>query len=224
MKQLQLLLPKYRNQKSKTTKKIYREIIADNKCEPTEDDSIPSTSKSEKNDSEKPVDAAVKETEAAGEVTKTPEKSDESPIKEGEDVKTEEDEDSKTTIEIEQNVFNETTSTPNSPLNVTSKLENDTTLEEGYGTDDSTADDIDLERRKAFVDPDHNNSVNEEIMEDEEDSDTQVPNNISVDSLIRGKVRMRGGLASSAGKLHLHFVIEHLKVLLFHEFVHFWWF
>lgn len=202
MKQLQILLPKYKNQKSKTTKKIYREIIADNKCESTEDDSKPSTSKLDKKDSEKPVDTAVKETEAAGEVSKTPEKIDECDIKEGEDVKKEEDEDSKTTIEMEQNVFNETSSSPSSPLNGTRTLGNDTTLEEGYGTDDSTADDIDLERRKAFVDPDHNNSVNEEIMEDEEDADTQVPNNISVDSLIRGKVKMRGGLASSPGKLH----------------------
>lgn len=107
---------------------------------------------------------------------------------------------SKNEKDSHKNNLDDTLSYPNSPINDSSKMDTDTALEEGYGTDDSITDDIDLERRKAFVDLEHNSSLNEETMEDEDDGDTQIPNNISVDSLIRGKVRMRGGLSATPGK------------------------
>lgn len=186
LKQLQIFLPKYKNQRnySKSSRRN-RQSVSESKSESSSDESKQSTTRSDDIDDKKVV---FKEEETVTE------SKDENQIDELEN-KT-----SKIESESEPKSLDETLSTPGSPVNDTSKIDNDTTLEEGYGTDDSTADDIDLERRKAFVDPDHNNtSLNEETMEDEDDADTQIPNNISVDSLFRGKVRVRGGLNATPG-------------------------
>ncbi|KAG5896809.1 hypothetical protein JTB14_032053 [Gonioctena quinquepunctata] len=80
----------------------------------------------------------------------------------------------------------------NSPEN---ENDNDVTME-GYGTDDETIGEIDMERRKALA-----GKVNSKMEEDEEDDDTQVPSNISVESALpKRRARTPGGLSSTPGE------------------------
>lgn len=181
LKQLQIFLPKYKHQKAIKFKKKLHESKSEYKSDSSDDDEPKQSTSKKENENKSDI------------------KNEESEINSKED-----DEEEKISEKKEsKNEPNESFSSPSSPVNDTSRRDNDT-LEEGYGTDDSNADDdIDLERRKAFVDPDHNTTLGEETIEDEDDSDTQVPNNISVDNLLRGKVRMRGGLNVTPGKIFI---------------------
>lgn len=184
LKQLQIFLPKYKNQKpySKILREKFQESLGDQIC--LSIDESEQTISTQANPSDKESELEIK----------------------SDNIENCEDEQVDQTDEKDENIYTETdlkTQEENvcpveSPINDTVKLDKEKT-EEGYGTDDNTADDIDLERRKAFVDPDHNSFLSEEIMEDEDDADTQVPNNISVDNLFKGKVKIRGGLNVTPG-------------------------
>ncbi|XP_057668394.1 uncharacterized protein LOC130901213 isoform X1 [Diorhabda carinulata] len=84
----------------------------------------------------------------------------------------------------------------NSPV-----TDNDTTME-GYGTDDDMQSELDLESRKAFSDK---KVLDGDSIEDEEDlDDTQVPSNVSADTTVpKGKIKTRGNLNNSIGKLKM---------------------
>lgn len=61
---------------------------------------------------------------------------------------------------------------------------NDDSIMEGYGTDDDTNAEIDIERRKHFIGKASDKvkeKIDEIMQEEEEEDDTQVPSNISVD-------------------------------------------
>ncbi|KAJ8980077.1 hypothetical protein NQ317_009433 [Molorchus minor] len=62
----------------------------------------------------------------------------------------------------------------------------DDSIMEGYGTDDDTNPEIDLERRKTFIERnDSNVSEKMEAEYEEEDNDTQVPSNIDLDGICK---------------------------------------
>lgn len=87
---------------------------------------------------------------------------------------------------------------------------NDDSIMEGYGTDDDTNAEIDLERRKHFIEKnvDKTKERGEEVMqEEEEEDDTQVPSNISInDSLIKDNSKKQGNIILTGGTYILKLV------------------
>lgn len=189
LKQLQIILPKYKNQKPYSTilREKFRESFSEN-IHLSSSEAEQSTSKSVDTAPDESIEPKIETDE----------------IKENEDQKQNESVVQNETIlkNTEEGSFPIISPIVNSPITDNNKIDKEKS-EEGYGTDDNTGDDIDMERRKAFVDPDHDSFLNEELIEDEDDADTQVPNNISMDSLRKRNVRVRGGLNAIPGKFYI---------------------
>lgn len=89
-------------------------------------------------------------------------------------------------------------------LNISSPEHKDDHCMEGYGTDDDSVSEINLEKRRELVHKKTSEYNDEEKMEEEDEDDTQVPNNISLDrSSSKSVIRTRGGVHHTPGTYNI---------------------